>query len=121
MINKHHGNFPRNQHDSMTTSRIIRADSRLIFPIEADVHNELHRNVSLVPVLSHYVGMRAYSLFKQEGDLGDPIKNIENWQRSIEEAIKHPRADILEQHIGLLAVHAYDLQKPYIQEGTRYE
>lgn len=118
MINRHHGQFPRNQHDSMTTSRRIRADYRLIFPIDAQVHNELHRNVSLVPVLSHHLGMRAYTLFNDYGDMADPIANIENWQRSIEEAKRHERADVLERHIADLAIFAYDLQKPFIEEGT---
>ena len=62
--------------------------------------------------------MRAYTLFNDYGDMADPIANIENWQRSIEEAKRHERADVLERHIADLAIFAYDLQKPFIEEGT---
>ncbi len=117
--NRHHSVFPRTVHNAQLHSRRIRADERLIFPIDVETHRYLHRNLAVVPILSQHVGMRAFRLFADYGDAGDPMTNIENWQRSIQESIRNPRADIIEREVGELAIHAFDVQKPFIFYGTR--
>ena len=57
--------------------------------------------------------LRAYSEFEADTYL----HNVENLQRSIEEAMKHPRADRIEREVGALAVHALDTQKPFLDDS----
>ena len=94
-----------------------RRDPRLIVPLEIDPHNELHKNVALVPPLSHHLAGRALRLFNDRYDEYDPVANLENYMSSIEEAAKHPRAQELERAMAALTVHACELQIPFIKEG----
>lgn len=62
---------------------------------------------------------QAFRLYEDYPDEHDSIRNIENWQHCIERAARHPKADEIEKGVGLLAVHAYDLQKPFIIRGAQ--
>ena len=103
---------------STNTHRKLREDPRRIHAIWRAEHEALHKVIGIVPTLSYHVARRAMILYEDYPDEYDSIRNIENWQRVIEEAIKHPRADEIEMGVGLLAVHAYDLQKPFIARGV---
>ena len=112
----HHTLFNRYAWSANKDLKALREDKRLIVPLEHDVHKELHRAVSHVPPLSYHMArhvLRAYSEFEADTYL----HNVENLQFSIEEAMKHPRADRLEREVGALAVHALDLQRPFLDDS----
>ena len=116
-FNQHHTQFARLPHESVKPLKAIRWDSRLIVPLTLDVHEELHRQIPQVPVMSHNMGLQALKMFNQYGDEQDPIANLSNYMRSIEQAMKHPRAKELEKSVASLAIWACEQQIPFIKEG----
>ena len=94
----------------------LREDRRLIVPLDHDTHAELHRRVSHVPPISYHMAHRVLRNFAEYDD-GTYLHNLESLQRSIEEAMKHPRADRIERGVGALAVHALDIQKPFLDDS----
>ena len=115
--NNHHTQFSRASHEAMPNTARLREDRRLIVPLDIETHNELHRNVAAVPTIPHYMAGRALSLFRDFGDAGHPLGNLENYMRSIEEAKKHPRTSELERRMADLTIYACELQIPFIKEG----
>ena len=115
--NNHHTQFSRASHEAMPNTARLREDRRLIVPLDIEIHDELHRNVAAVPTIPHYIAGRALSLFREFGDAGHPLENLENYMRSIEEAKKHPRTSELERRMADLTIFAIDLQRPYIKAG----
>ena len=116
-MERHHPLFNRFAWTANKDLQALREDKRLIVPLEHDTHTELHRAVSHVPPLSYHMArhvLRTYSEYEADSYL----RNVENLQRSIEEAMKHPRADRLERSVGALAVHALDLQRPFIDDSS---
>ena len=115
-MERHHVLFNRYAYTANKDLEALREDRRLIVPLEHDVHQTLHREISHVPPLSYHMArhvLRAYSEFEADTYL----HNVENLQRSIEEAMKHPRADRIERGVGALAVHALDIQKPFLDDS----
>ena len=116
-FNNHHTQFYKAIHESQNDLRRLRRDPRLIVSIETGAHNELHRNVAMVPPLPMHMAGRALANFWEYGDAGDPIDNLQNYMRSIEKAAKHPKAKELEKTIAETAVWACEMQIPWIQQG----
>lgn len=115
--NLHHTQFYRAQHESMAVTKEIRRDHRLIVPMWLDPHEELHDNVEMVPAVSVHIAHRALTLFNEKGDAHDPIKNLQNYMRSLDTAAEHPRASLLEREIADAAVWACEQQIIFIQDG----
>lgn len=115
-MERHHVLYNRYAYTANKDLAALREDKRLIVPLEHDTHAELHREISHVPPLSYHMArhvLRAYSEFEADSYL----HNVENLQRSIEGAMKHPRADGIERGLGELAVHALDMQKPFLDDS----
>ena len=115
-MERHHLLFNRFAYESNTDLRAMREDRRLIVPLDHDTHKELHERVSHVPPVSYHIARRALINFKEYNPADNPIHDIDNLQFSIQEAIRHPRADLIEREVGELAIYALDIQKPFIQE-----
>lgn len=113
-LERHHILFNRRSWSTLGELAALRGNPRLIVPLESDIHRELHNEISHVPILSSQTARASLSLFEDYSTTNDYIRSVEQLQSSIEQAIKHPRADYLERQIGELAVYALDLQKPYI-------
>lgn len=110
---RHHLLFDSASWESRATSKLLRRDKSLIIPLERTVHEELHKEVALVPLLGHYAIQDVANTYKPGKNY---LHSVENLQRSIEQAGNKPKAHQLERDLGELTIYALDLQKPYLKE-----
>lgn len=113
-IDHHHVMFDKKSWESRTESKHLRYNHSLIIPIDRQVHNELHRDIPIVPLLGYHALKQVNKLYEPEGD---PLKDIDKLMLSIEESSHHPRSHAIETHLAELAIWAIDLQRPYIKSG----
>lgn len=113
MKNKHHILFQRQEWTLRPEAEELRNTSTLIPELDYDAHNALHRECSFVPTLGFYTLRHVIREF-EEGR--NTMQSMDRLMRSIEDAARHPRATEIEQAIAELAVHAIDIQRPYIDE-----
>mgnify|MGYP000894121300 CR=1 FL=1 len=114
-VRKHHINFTRASHESMETTRCLRRNHWLMPPMEDPPHIALHQTISTVPLLDPHTAMRVHRTF--EPVEGDYIASAWAYMRSIEQAIRHPRAGELEKRLGELSMYAIEQQIPFIKAG----
>lgn len=84
-------------------------------PLDDPPHIELHKTISTVPLLDHHTAMRVHREFNPVE--GDYIASMWSLMRTIEQAIKHPRAGEVEKGLGNLAVYAIQQQIPFVKSG----
>lgn len=111
---KHHVIHNRQEWNLRPEGMAIREHHTMLFEGPRSIHDELHANVPAVPLLGIHALQRTVSLWRP--DETDQMKSVENLQRAIERAVHHPRSHAIETQLGYLAVHAIDLQKPYLRE-----
>jgi hypothetical protein len=114
-VRKHHVIYSRRSQESLETMKCLRRNHWLMPPLEDPPHVELHRAISTVPLLDHHTAARVHREF--EPVEGDYIASMWSLMRTIEQAIKHPRASHIEKGIGNLAVYAIEQQIPFVREG----
>lgn len=117
LYNRHHTQFYRSMHECMPDLQHIRQDHRLIVPMDLDAHSELHKEVIMVPPLSHFIAQGALRLFEDMYDAYDPVTNLQNYMDAIERAAEAPHICEMEKSVAELAVWACEKQIPYIQDG----
>lgn len=118
MENHHHILNPRQEWSLRPEGRRLRNNHLLIPELDVDVHKELHENCPTVPLLGLYA-LRAINCEPWEGK--DTLTSVDNLLVVIHEMLKRPRFHPVDRELGELAIHAIDLQKPYIKEGLRSE
>lgn len=111
----HHVLFTRKLHEAQEPTRLLRQNNWLIPPIEHEAHKALHVAVATVPPLDHFMAPRVYRAFYPVPD--NYLASMDRLCFAIEEATQHPRVGYVERGIGMLAIHAIELQKPFIREG----
>lgn len=114
MSHKHHLQFPRKLHDAHPDTRELRRNCWLIPPINEIGHIALHSEVILVPPLDRFTAGRVLKDFVPQK--GDYIGSMYNLISSIDEALKHPKARAIEIENAQVAIHAIELQVPFIKE-----
>lgn len=121
MTERHHILFDKRSYEATNDLLELRRDPRLIVPLDHDTHRELHQSVSHVPPLSRYIARSALYNFLQFDYTDDGVEAIDQLQLSIDRALKHPRADVIEKSVGNAALLSLELQKPFIDptRGTR--
>lgn len=117
-ITKHHTQFPACLHNAVPPLAKLREDHRLIVPLDWDTHSALHKELPLVPPLSFHLAQRAFNNLQGYLFTPDYVRNLDNYQRSIEDAAKHPRATRIERGLADLTLHALDIQKPFVRQGA---
>jgi len=86
----------------------------LVALMGADPHRELHANTPGVPPLDIFAQQRLANIYKPSQDV---LLNMELYMRAIEKAMASPKAHSIERQVASLAIHAIDLQRPYVREG----
>jgi hypothetical protein len=114
-FNRHHILFNRTMWESNRVARDLREESSLIIPIAIETHRELHKNVSVVPLVDNYMLSRAARRF--EGRVNDPLRTMQQLATCIEIAMDFPKVTDIEYRLGALAVDAIEAQIPYIKFG----
>lgn len=113
---RHHILFPRKPWETYTEGASLRGTNALIPLMDRNVHNELHRNVPIVPLL----GFNAlYTVYRGFQTTGDTFQDIARLQSLIDRASDNPKAHEIERGLGDLAIHALDLQIPFLKEGMQ--
>lgn len=116
--NNHHTLFSRVQHDAIEPNRLLRAHPGMQAQIDIDSHNQIHKEVNIVPTLDFHNASRVVSLLKQNPlDAEDPLHSIDRYMWAVQESVKHPRNRELDRSLGALVIMAMELQRPIIQQG----
>lgn len=113
-MDRHHVLFNKREWESRPQYRYLRQDSGLIIPIDRDIHNELHRSVTQVPVLGYYGIMAVQKEFYRGRTYLDTVDNLLFALKSVE---VHPRLSDIEKSLASIALHAVEIQRPFIAEG----
>lgn len=113
MRDGHHILHNRQEWSLRPEASALRETPSLIPRIDREVHNEIHRVCPAVPLLGYHALLRTRSNFEPTGST---MKDIDNLQYAIEDAIQHPRSHPIERGLGDLALWAIDLQKPILKE-----
>lgn len=116
--NKHHVLYESAVWRSRDDTRTLRNKPGLIIPLDIDVHRDLHRNITSVPVPDRYMAARVLRTFKPARHILDTMDIL---CHSFYEATEHPRATKLEQELGHLIISSIEAQREYIAQGMIYE
>jgi hypothetical protein len=86
----------------------------LVAYMGATEHRALHRDLPAVPVLDIFSIQRLLRVYEPTPDT---MQNMDNYMRSIEQVMMSPKSHSIERQVASLAIHAVDLQRPYVREG----
>ena len=111
----HHICFPKTLHNAQMPSKEIRNNRWLIVPLDHETHNELHRNIGLVPVLGWLMETKIAKEFYPHP--GDYVKTVEELAHIVHEVTGNFRTPYLEKEIGNLIVCSLEMQLEYIESG----
>lgn len=114
MHDKHHVLFNKREWEARPQYKDLRNNGGLIVPMEREVHNELHRNVRLVPTLGYYGIMAVQKEFYRGRTHLDTVDNL---MFSVEKAMNNERLSKVERGLASLALDAIEAQRPFIAEG----
>ena len=115
MHEKHHVLFNKREWEARPQYKDLRNNGGLIVPMEREVHNELHRNVQLVPTLGYHGIMAVHREFYRGRGY---IESLDNLMFAVESAKNNERLSGIERGLAGLALEALDLQRPFIIEGV---
>lgn len=111
----HHILFPRKLWRAQDPTKFLRENMWLQPPLDIDVHNELHRAVTIVPVPPYPMAVAIKKYFIPEQRFG--VKNLELLAASVARYSNLPGTPRLEHSLGLLIVEAILGQRDFISEG----
>ena len=107
--------FYRKLHEATPVHKMFRAKQLgLVALMGADEHRALHSAVPGVPVLDIFAQQRVASIYKPTHNILD---NMELYMLAVEEAMASPKSHSIERQVASLAIHAVDLQRPFVREG----
>ena len=108
--------YPKALHNAQTPSKELRNNRWLIVPLEHEPHNELHRQIGIVPVMSWLMeGRVARDFYPHPGDYA---KSVENLAKVVFEVTQQRNVSHLERELGLLVVESLELQLEYIEPSS---
>lgn len=113
-VDRHHVCFPRLVHEANKDTKEIRRNRWLIPPLVRIGHTALHDEVTIVPPLDRFAAQRVNRDFVPVR--GDYIRSVEALMFAIEDAIQHPKVRAIEIENAQVAIHALELQLPFIRE-----
>jgi hypothetical protein len=110
--NGHHVMFPKCLHNAQAPTKEIRNNRWLIVPLDHEIHNELHRNIGIVPVMGWLMETRIQKEFYPQA--GNYLKSVANLAHAVNEVSNNFRTPYLEKQIGNLIVCSLEMQLEYI-------
>jgi hypothetical protein len=116
--NDHHILHHAKQHEATPDNHWLRTKALgMIACMDIDAHDALHKACPGVPPLDIWTAQRVRRLYVPNPN---PLIAIENYMRAVETASDHPKSHFIERQLSDLAIHAVDLQRPFIREGLIY-
>lgn len=110
----HHTLFCGSPWESMPQTRKLRRLPSLIVPMDKQVEEALHQEISTIPVLDHFTAVHTYNNYEASNTY---IGSIHNLMRAIEIGSNHRKSTRLEKQLAQLTIYALELQVPFIREG----
>lgn len=107
----HHVLNDRLSWSSRPEARKLRQTKSLIPRIERPLHERIHIDLPIVPLLGYHALQLTLETFEP---VHSTIKTIDNLAFAIETAIKHPRTHPIERDLGELAIESIMLQREYL-------
>jgi len=114
-MNAHHLLYTGRAWESHFATRYLRELPEHIIAMDDEVEATLHDNVPIIPLLGHHAAMHVRKNYEPHEN---PLKTIPRLMTAIEAAVRVPQAKVIERELGLLTVHALELQYPYIKAGV---
>lgn len=105
---RHHILFPRRLYESGDTSRRLRNTNSLIPKIDRELHEEIHREVAIVPILAHHALARTVRMFYPSGNT---LEDISRLQIAMEDSVDHIKATKTEKTLAELACYELAVQR----------
>ena len=118
MRNKHHVLFPKAIHESTKYGNELRNLPHMVPVMDVDIHQDLHKNIAMVPPLNYYIGNRVLYLMRGS-DANNSVDAIHDYMSAVDEAIRHPKAGDLEKRLGGLVIDTMQEQIPFIENSNR--
>jgi len=113
-MDRHHVLFNKREWESRPQYKELRENPGLIVPIDRDVHNEIHRNVSQVPILGYY-GILAVNREFYRGRTH--LDTVDNLLFALEKTSEYERLSDIDRSLASIALQAVEIQRPFIIEG----
>lgn len=108
MRDKHHLLFQRSAWQSNDMAKRLRNTPSLVPKIDRELHNEIHREVALIPLLGYHALARAVRMFYPTNET---LEDISRLQIAMEDAVDHPKATRTEKTLAELACYELDVQR----------
>lgn len=114
MNDRHHILFEKRMWTVRPEARRLRETPSLIPNIPRELHEYIHRNSPIVPVMGYHALRQINGLFVPTRDT---LRDIDGLSLSIERAVDNERMHPVERQIGHLAVEAIQTQKHLLIDG----
>lgn len=108
----HHVVFPRKMYEIYPQGKAIR-NAILVRDMWRADHENLHRNVSPLPVLGYYALQRVAR--DMDSYYADPLEGIDDFCYAVENSNRHRNCKPMERKLGELAIETIREQIPYIR------
>lgn len=112
-LTDHHILFYAKEWNLRPEGAYLREDGGLHAYITRPEHDEMHRRVALVPMLSVHALQRVAGDYRPSQSL---YTNIDNFVRLTEKALKNPKAHELERKLGALTIESVIMQRDFLRE-----
>lgn len=109
----HHLLFYEKDWSARPEAKYLREQGGLIAMLSRPDHDEVHRQVALVPMFAVHALQRVAS---EHRPVSSVYANIDNFVLLTEKALQHRRTTSLEKRLGLLTIEAMLEQKDIIKE-----
>lgn len=113
---RHHILYNRTAWESNKNTKWLREESGLIVRMGRDAHLELHKEISVVPLLDYHAATRVRRIMR-DSDATRPLEVADDFMLAVQEAGKNPKANRLDRALGDLVISAVEGQRIYIEDG----
>lgn|GEM_PF-6143557 len=112
--NKHHICFPQSDWNCLDPTKYLREQEGLKVPLLIEAHHELHKNVSIIPMMGEIAMERVVMEYIPDETY---IGCYTNLIQAFENAIKYNDIKPADRKIGALAIEMLSHQEPYLKDG----
>jgi hypothetical protein len=114
--NRHHILFNQSAWDSTAHTKWLRQSSGLIVRLSYDAHEELHKDITIVPLLDHYTA-RFVREAMTRSRASKPLDIADDFMLALDTHRRNPRTNYRDRALGELVIEAVESQRPYIEDG----
>lgn len=114
--NRHHILFNASAWESNVHTNWLRERSGLIVRMDYDAHQELHDNITVVPLLDHY-SAAFVRIAMERSRASKPLDRADDFMLALESYGHDLRANRLDRSLGALVIEAVEGQREYIKDG----